>query len=311
MRPIKKVVVVMGGPSEEQAVSHCTGQAVVQALREKGYSAETLELDPLTIAGDLLEKQPTVVFNAVHGLYGEDGCLQGLLDMLQIPYTGSGVLASALAMNKVAAKRIFQAAGLTTPHSVVISTEDKEDAVAKILAVFQLPVVVKPVAQGSSIGVEIVRAENALAAALQNALGYSKEVLVEEFIQGKELTVGILPLPAKAVAMPVIHIVPHSGVYDYKSKYTKGETDYLVPADLPETMAQRVQAAAVSAYKLLGCHGVARADIMLGEDEQAYVLELNTVPGLTATSLVPKAAAAMGISFPELCEIIIQSAFSE
>lgn len=173
---------------------------------------------------------------------------------------------------------------------------------------FSLPVVIKPASQGSSIGVEIVKEEKKLDEALANAFKYSRDILVEEFIGGKELTVAMMQKDGDVVALPVIHIAPHSGTYDYHSKYTKGATEYICPADLDEETTKKVQEISKQAYEVLGCSGVARADVMLDEAGNGYVLEINTVPGMTATSLVPKAAAAAGISFPELCNIILQSA---
>ena len=171
-----------------------------------------------------------------------------------------------------------------------------------------MPVVVKPASQGSSLGVVIVKQEKELEEALQTAFSYGEEVLIEEFITGKELTVAVMSYDSEIKAFPVINIVPHSGMYDFKSKYTKGETEYLVPAPISEAETQHAQEVAVQAYKVLGCKGVARADLMLDNEGQVFVLELNTVPGMTSTSLVPKAAAAVGISFPELCERILLSA---
>lgn len=250
-----------------------------------------------------------VVFNAVHGMYGEDGRLQTLLEMLEIPYTGSGMLASALGMDKAASKRIMQAAGIATPKSLIFVKGETHDFCGEILSAFKkMPVVVKPAAQGSSIGVEIVKNDTDVNSAMEKAFTYSREVVVEEFIQGKELTVAIMQDGGVAVALPVINIVPHSGVYDFHSKYTKGETEYLVPAPLDKETTRHVQELAVATYKVLGCSGVARVDVMLDEAGQGYVLEANTVPGMTATSLVPKAAAAVGISFPDLCEKILLSA---
>ena len=177
-----------------------------------------------------------------------------------------------------------------------------------ILNSFSLPVVVKPASQGSSIGVVIVKQAKELEEALQTAFSYGEEVLIEEFITGKELTVAVMSYNGEIKAFPVINIVPHSGTYDFKSKYTKGETEYLVPAPIGDAETQHAQEVAVQAYKVLGCRGVARADLMLDDEGQVFVLELNTVPGMTSTSLVPKAAAAVGISFPELCERILLSA---
>lgn len=302
------VAVVMGGPSAEREVSLNTGAAIANALRKYGYTnVVEIDLDPRNFGKQLAESKAEVVFNAVHGLYGEDGRLQTLLEIREMPYTGSGMIASVSCMDKVITKRMLRDAGISTPACLIINK--KESGIKeKIMQRFSLPVVIKPASQGSSIGVEIVKEEAQLDEALANAFKYSRDILVEEFIGGKELTVSMMQKDGEVVALPVIHIAPHSGTYDYHSKYTKGATEYICPADLDEETTKKVQEISKQAYEVLGCSGVARADVMLDEEGNGYVLEINTVPGMTATSLVPKAAAAAGISFPELCNIILQSA---
>lgn len=302
------VAVVMGGPSAEREVSLNTGAAIANALREYGYTnVVKIDLDPRNFGKQLAESKAEVVFNAVHGLYGEDGRLQTLLEIREMPYTGSGMIASVSCMDKVITKRMLRDAGISTPACLIVNK--KESGIKEnIMQRFSLPVVIKPASQGSSIGVEIVKEENQLDEALANAFKYSRDILVEEFIGGKELTVSMMQKDGEVVALPVIHIAPHSGTYDYHSKYTKGATEYICPADLDEETTKKVQEISKQAYEVLGCSGVARADVMLDEEGNGYVLEINTVPGMTATSLVPKAAAAAGISFPELCNIILQSA---
>lgn len=302
------VAVVMGGPSAEREVSLNTGAAIANALREYGYTnVVEIDLDPRNFGKQLAESKAEVVFNAVHGLYGEDGRLQTLLEIREMPYTGSGMIASVSCMDKVITKRMLRDAGISTPACLIVNK--KESGIKeKIMQRFSLPVVIKPASQGSSIGVEIVKEEKQLDEALANAFKYSRDILVEEFIGGKELTVSMMQKDGEMVALPVIHIAPHSGMYDYHSKYTKGATEYICPADLDEETTKKVQEISKQAYEVLGCSGVARADVMLDEEGNGYVLEINTVPGMTATSLVPKAAAAAGISFPELCNIILQSA---
>lgn len=302
------VAVVMGGPSAEREVSLNTGAAIANALREYGYTnVVEIDLDPRNFGKQLAEIKAEVVFNAVHGFYGEDGRLQTLLEIREMPYTGSGMIASVSCMDKVITKRMLRDAGISTPACLIVNK--KESGIKeKIMQRFSLPVVIKPASQGSSIGVEIVKEENQLDEALANAFKYSRDILVEEFIGGKELTVSMMQKDGEVVALPVIHIAPHSGTYDYHSKYTKGATEYICPADLDEETTKKVQEISKQAYEVLGCSGVARADVMLDEEGNGYVLEINTVPGMTATSLVPKAAAAAGISFPELCNIILQSA---
>lgn len=304
----KKIAVVMGGPSAEREVSLNTGAAILMALQEKGYDAVSIDLEPTRFVEQLTESRIEVVFNAIHGQYGEDGILQGVLELLGIPYTGSGVLASAMAMDKGITKRIFLSADIPTPRSRLFTKTDmKTDLVARIGAEFTIPVVVKSAAQGSSIGVVIVEKHEDLSAAIDQAFKYSRTILVEEFIKGRELTVAIWGND-ELEALPIIEIVPHSGRYDYKSKYTKGATEYIVPAKLPDDTTELVQKVALEAFSKLGCRGIARVDIMLDKDSKPYVLEVNTIPGMTATSLVPKAAAAIGITFADLCERLLYMA---
>ena len=304
----RKIAVVMGGPSAEREVSLNTGKAIVGALQEKGYNVTGIDLDPPRLAQQLQQENVQVVFNAIHGKFGEDGLMQGMLEMLGIPYTGSGVLASAMAMDKAVSKRLFQAAGIPTPRSVVYSLADrKKDLLAEILADFNLPVVIKAATQGSTIGVVIVEQEGGVIPAVEEAFRYSDHIVVEEFIKGRELTVAVLGSDAPQV-LPVIEIAPHSGFYDYHSKYTKGATEYIVPAQLTPAVTAAVQQSALAVFRLLGCKGIGRVDVMLDEKQRHYVLEINTIPGMTATSLVPKAAAAQGISFGELCERILLTA---
>lgn len=301
----KKIAVVMGGPSAERAVSLNTGAAILLALQEKGYNAVGIDLEPARFVEQLTEAGIEVVFNAVHGKYGEDGVLQGALELLGIPYTGSGVLSSAMAMDKGITKRIFLSANIPTPRSHLFTKVDrKRDLMAEIRADFNIPVVVKSAAQGSSIGVVIVEKSDDLPEAIDQAFKYSETILVEEFIKGRELTVAIWGAD-EPEALPIIEIVPHSGRYDYQSKYTKGATEYIVPARLDDDTISIVQKVAVEAFNKLECRGIARVDIMLDKDNNPYVLEVNTIPGMTATSLVPKAAAAVGITFADLCERLL------
>lgn len=301
----KKIVVLMGGPSAERDVSLNTGNAILAALQERGYDAVGLDLRPHTLFDDLRELGCDIVFNAVHGRFGEDGVVQGALDLLGIAYTGSGLLSNAVAMDKAMSKRIFIAEAIPTPKSKIYLPEDRcETLMQEIIAEFGVPVVVKAASQGSSIGVTIVEEEAQLAAAIDEAFRYSNEMLVEEFIVGRELTVAVWGKEQKE-ALPVIEIVPHSGKYDYQSKYTKGATDYIVPAQISPAETKLVQEVGLKAFKALGCAGIARVDVMLGMDGVPYVLEVNNVPGMTATSLVPKAAQAAGIGFGELCERLL------
>lgn len=305
----KKIIVLMGGPSAEGDVSRRTGAAILAALQKKGYQAEGMELEPATLMADLKAASCDIVFIAIHGKFGEDGAVQGALEMMGIPYTGSGVMASAVAMDKAATKDMFIAHGVPTPRSVFYDArQDQDEIETAIRADFGVPVVIKSVAQGSSIGVTIVTEDDDLKAAIEEGFRYSEGILVEQYVKGRELTVAVWDDGAKTKALPVVEIRPHSGAYDYTSKYTSGATDYLCPAPLTEEETHIVQDAAVKAFRSLRCGGIARADVLLDEAGRPYVLEVNTIPGMTATSLVPKAAAAAGISFEDLCEKILLSA---
>ena len=302
----KNIAVVMGGPSAEREVSLNTGKAILMALQEAGYkNAIGIDLEPTRFVEQLREARTEIVFNAVHGQYGEDGILQGALELLGIPYTGAGVLSSAIAMDKGISKRIFLSASIPTPRSLLFTKCDLcRDLIKEIIDNFSLPVVVKSASQGSSIGVAVVEKCECLSDAIQQAFQFSNTILVEEFVKGRELTVAVWGNSAPK-ALPVIEIVPYSGRYDYHSKYTKGATEYIVPAKLTDEITLRVQKVALEAFAILGCCGIARVDIMLDSNNNPYVLEVNTIPGMTATSLVPKAAAAAGITFPELCEKLL------
>lgn len=305
------IAVVLGGPSTEAEVSRVTGGAIAEALRSIGYNAKEVELVPDKIVAILKSMDAKVVFNAVHGKYGEDGRLQSILESAGIPYTGCGLLASAIAMDKAATKRFLLTEGIPTPKSLIFNRRGREDLESiknKIVAKLGAKVVVKAASQGSSIGVYVLDNEEQITDAIKQAFTYCNNVVVEERIVGKEITVGLLEEQGEVVALPVIWIAPHSGAYDYHSKYTKGATDYHCPAPFSKELTAKIKEAAIRTYRVLNLHGVARVDLMLDEQEKPYVLEANTVPGMTPTSLVPKAAAAVGMSFPELCEKILSSA---
>ena len=302
----KKIVVVCGGTSTEAEVSRRTGKAIVDALKSKNYNVELMELNPQTFAADIRAKDCGIVFNAVHGRYGEDGLIQGTLDMLKIPYTGSGVLAAALTMDKVSTKRFLQSADLSTPRFVVYREIDRcRELAAEVEKNFGLPVVIKADSQGSSIGVTIVERAEDIDEAIDEAFSYGNEILVEEFIKGRELTVAVCGDEDEAEALPIIEITTTTGRYDYKTKYTKGMSTHIVPAQLSDEITAEVQKLAVAAFKLCKCSGVARVDMMLSQENVPYVIEINSIPGMTETSLVPDAARAAGIEFPELCEKIL------
>ena len=302
----RKIIVLMGGPSKEAEVSRRTGAAIAEALESKGYNAQTLELNPRTVLKDIESLGGEIVFNAIHGRYGEDGALQGLLEMAEIPYTGSGIMAHAVGMNKKVSKDVFKGANIPTATSESFNgnLESAEAIIGHIRKQFTIPVVVKSATQGSSIGVTIVRDEAQLEAAVTEALKYDPILVVEQFLDGREFTVSVLDRKA----LSVIEIRPHSGEYDYTSKYTVGATEYLVPAPISEEMTAEMQRIGELVYREVQGSGVIRVDIMTDHADNMYVLEYNTVPGMTATSLVPKAAKEMGIDFPTLCEKILLTA---
>ena len=302
----KHIIVLMGGPSAEAEVSRRTGAAIAEALITKGYHVSTLELNPRTVLQDIENLKGDVVFNAIHGRYGEDGSLQGLLEMAEIPYTGSGIMAHSVGMNKKVSKDVFKGAQIPTAESVSYNgnLQSKEDIIKDIEAKFSLPVVLKPATQGSSIGVTIVKEQGQLAKAVTEALTYDPILVVEQYLNGREFTVSVLD--GKALA--IIEIRPHSGEYDYTSKYTAGATDYLVPAPISDTMTKEMQAIGELVYREVQASGAIRVDVMTDDKDNMYVLEYNTIPGMTATSLVPKAAREVGIDFPELCEKILLTA---
>lgn len=303
-----KIVVLMGGPSSEAEISRLTGNAVLKALKNKGYNAEGMEFIPATLVEDIKRSGCDIVFNAVHGEYGEDGRIAAALDMIGMPYTSSGVLSSAITMDKVITKHLFRSAGISTPKSRFLRRKDVNDNfTAEVIEEFSLPVVVKAASQGSSIGVEIVEKTDELEAALENSFKYDDVILIEEFIKGRELSIPVYGNDEKKT-LPIIEITTNSGRYDYKSKYTKGESYHIIPAPLDDDVTARVRKLCIDACTAADCKGMVRVDVMLGEDNVPYALEINTIPGMTETSLVPDSAQSAGIDFGTLCEMILQMA---
>lgn len=288
--------VLMGGLSEEREISLKTGASVLKALKDRGYRAVGIDAGE-DLPAVLLRKKIEVAFIALHGMYGEDGCVQGLLEVMGIPYTGSGVRASSVAMDKVAAKQVFVSNGISTPAFEVMAPGRKTP-------VMKPPFVVKPSGQGSAIGVSIVERKSEAAPAVKEASIHGSKVLVEEYIRGRELTVSILD----GAVLPIIEIRPRDGFYDYANKYTKGRTDFVVPARLAPAVKKKVERESLAAYRALGCAGAARVDVMLGNKGVPYVLEVNTVPGMTELSLYPRAARAAGLSYPALVEKMLKGA---
>jgi D-alanine-D-alanine ligase len=298
------VAVLMGGWSAEREVSLSSGEACSKALRQAGFQVTQIDPDR-NIAATLSDLRPDVVFNALHGKWGEDGTVQGVLETLQIPYTHSGVLASALAMNKPRAKQLFRAAGIPVAHDKVVDIEH-----AASTHVIPPPYVVKPIGEGSSVGVLIVEAgANSPPYSLADQRDvYGDKVFVEAYVPGRELTCAVLG----DVALGVIDIVPAAGFYDYKAKYAPGGSVHVLPAEVPREIYRKVQQSALEAHIVLGCRGVSRADFRYndapGVENPLVLLEINTQPGMTGTSLVPEMAHHAGHSFPDLVTWMIQDA---
>jgi D-alanine-D-alanine ligase len=300
-----RVAVLMGGNSSERSISLKSGHAVALALRQKGYEAIEVDLKDEQ-AHPLNTLEADVCFIALHGGFGEDGRLQKVLDDKGITYTGSGPMASEMAMDKVKSKILFMIHGVkTAPFRIFRSTEpaDKWSSMASELG---FPVVVKPRAEGSSVGISIHRSADTLSAGVRNAMAFGPTVLCEKFIEGRELTVGILGLRS----LPVVELRPSREFFDYQAKYHDPNTEYIIdPTDLDPQTKNRVRETAMRAHEALRCEGFSRVDVMLGRDGEPYVLEVNTIPGLTERSLLPKAASAAGIDYPSLCDMIVKSAF--
>lgn len=300
----KHIGVLMGGASTEREISLRTGKAVLKALRAKKYHADAIDVTT-AIAQALLKKKVEVAFIALHGKGGEDGTIQGTLEMLHIPYTGSGVLASALAMHKGMTKKILRYHRIPTADFQVITAETIERVDFHRTIKVPLPLVVKPIAEGSTIGTSIVTHKRHLRTACRQAASCDRSILLERFIEGIEITTGIV----NGKALPLIEIVPRDGFYSFRSKYTPGSTDYIVPARITKSSTEKIQQLSIRAFHALGCEGVARVDLIFSrQQKQPYILEINTIPGMTETSLLPMAATSAGIEFDELVEKILHTA---
>jgi D-alanine-D-alanine ligase len=340
---LKRIAVVMGGESEERDVSRVTGTAVARALADRGHQVTLLDTregvlalgagetprigerppgsetgeGALALSGSSAMKELAgsladvdAVFIALHGGWGENGTVQAFFEILGLPYTGSGVLGSALAMDKDRAKRVFGTAGVPTPEWRMVEWDPEhlptKSDVAALARELSSDIVVKPNEQGSTVGLTVVKRGEDPFPAVEKAARYGRRVLLERYVPGRELTVAILD----DEALPIVEIVPEEGVYSYEAKYTPGRSRYEVPADLPGDLAARIRLSALAAFHALRCEGFARVDYRLAPDSTFYCLEINTIPGLTPLSLVPMAAKARGISFEELVERIIESAIA-
>ena len=294
-----KVAVLLGGRSAEREVSLKSGALVLNALRERGVDAHAFDPAERGIE-DLIEGGFARAFIALHGRFGEDGTLQGALEWLGLPYTGSGVLGSALAMDKLRTKLLWQASGVPTPPWELLAPDADFKAVSARLG---LPLMVKPVNEGSSIGMSKVRAAGHLEEAFALAVNYDRAVIAEKFIEGTELTAGILG----EQALPLIRLETPREFYDYEAKYIADDTRYLVPCGLPPEREREIQALCLKAFRVLGCSGWGRVDLMLDRDGKPWLLEVNTAPGMTDHSLVPMAARAAGLSYEDLCLRILEA----
>lgn len=305
-----KVVVLMGGPSEEHDISLKSGHGAADALTQRGFRVDSIVIprdlsvpDAASWTRDAMHRAGAdVVFIALHGAFGEDGTIQQVCEELHVAYTGSDAAASRIGMDKIASRQRFIQAGLAVPRWRALASGSRE---LDWLAGWRLPLVVKPSAQGSSIGVSMVRQHDALPAALEEAGRHGPMVLVEEFVKGRELTVGVLG----EQALPIVEVIPKTSFFDFAAKYTVGMTEYQVPATLEEPLVRRVQDAGLRAHHAVGCRHFSRTDVILDASQRPVILEVNTIPGLTPTSLLPKAAACIGLSYETLCEQLVQMAW--
>ena len=301
----KKIGVLMGGLSSEREVSLASGKAVLKALTDKGYDVAAVDVG--RDAADRIGKSGIeIAFNALHGKFGEDGAIQGLLEIMGIPCTGSGILASAMGMNKIISKTLFKAYGLQVGTFLSVSRGDR-DMLRTAQAEIGFPLVVKPSSEGSSVGVSLVHAQSDFDAAVKLAFSYDPEILVERYLRGMEVQVGILG----ERALGAIEIVPKDAFYSYKAKYEQGMSEHFFPARIPEDMYKRTLDAGLLAHRALGCRGYSRVDFIIDNDGVPYILEVNTLPGMTATSLLPEIAQGAGIPFPALVEEILRLSIQE
>jgi D-alanine-D-alanine ligase len=308
----KKIAVLMGGRSLERDVSLKSGQRVYEALRAKGFDVIKLDVDQNLVI-NLRQNPVDLVYIALHGKYGEDGTVQEVLEILGIPYTGPGVYSSMVGFDKVLAKEIFVRKGIPTPPYYALSSGCFREmgaagALDRVVDDLGLPIVVKPAGQGSALGIKIAHTAEELPGALIGALSYDEKVILEKFIKGTEVSVSVIG-DEEPKALPVVEIKAKNEFFDFDSMYSMGKADYFIPARLGEELTKQVQEIAVKAHKVLDCRDVTRIDIMVSEEGEPYVLELNTSPGMTETSLLPMSAAAGGIEFADLVEMLVGFAF--
>lgn len=306
----KRIGVLMGGFSSERDVSIRSGLAIYQALQELGYNSVLIDVGK-DIVNVLKKEKVKLAFLALHGGTGENGAIQGMLEVLEIPYTGSGILASALAMDKEASKKIFMYHGLPVAPFVVVQRQEKNSKLriqsSELRTDFEMPWVVKPAAQGSSIGISIVKEQAGLVPALEKAFSLGKRAIIEKFVEGKEVHIGILG----SRALGGVEVKPSLEFYNYEAKYTSGLTEYIIPPQIEDAVYEKAKNIALNAHTAIGCSGATRVDLRIDENATPYVLEVNTLPGMTATSLLPKIAQFAGLSFKNLIEEIMRLALKE
>jgi len=293
--------VILGGLSAEREISQMTGESVARVLSERGYNVSVIRAGR-DLPARLMAARIDVVFNALHGRYGEDGCVQGLLEMMGIAYTGSGVLASAIGMDKVTTKRVWQTLGLPTPEWRSVAPGETVGASFTLPA--KLPLVVKPAAEGSSVGVTIVSERTKLVSAITKARAFGGDVLLERYVAGKEVTVAILG----ARALCAMEVIAEGEFHSYDVKYTPGKEQFILPAPISKKAYDRVMELALEAHHAIGAEGYSRVDFRVDEDEHPFLIEINTLPGLTNLSYFPKMAAHVGLTYPDLVESILDSA---
>ena len=304
----KTIGVLMGGLSGEREISLRSGTNCLNALLTLGYRAVSIDA-VRDVAQRLDEEGVEVAFLALHGRYGEDGTIQGLLEIMGIPYTGSGVLASSLGMNKVAAKKVIQGSGVTTPDYCEIPADaDPAEAASRVVAQLGLPVMLKPMEEGSSLGVSKCRSDEELLACLAQGLAEYGAMFAEGFVSGTEITVGVIERAGGLESLPILELVPKNEFYDFEAKYTEGMTEFILPARLDPPVYAAAQEMAVAAFEAIGCRGYARVDIMVDAEGTPWFVEVNTLPGMTELSDLPAQARAAGISYEELVETILLTA---
>ncbi|MYL28593.1 MULTISPECIES: D-alanine--D-alanine ligase [Halobacillus] len=302
-----KIAVLYGGTSGEREVSLSTGKGIIQALENKGHEVTAIDFSPDKL-DQVTALDVDLVFIGLHGRFGEDGRIQGLLDMKGLPYVGSGVLASALAMDKAKSKQIFSRNGLNTAESAVFDVTDESRwsmIEGTIKQQFQLPFVIKPNQEGSTLGLTIVKDEADIAGAVRTAAQSDSMILVEDYVKGREVTVPVMGHRGEEKALPVIEIIPKNDYYDFDSKYQPGGSEHIVPAELPADITARLQEDAVRAHQLLGCEVYSRVDFIINDKHEPVILEVNTLPGMTPTSLFPDAAAEIGLSYDDLIQSFV------